>query len=148
MLLSTILSMVILASPQELSITASSITPDVVASYNGVVVQIDADELRSVEEGATVVVSEFPLGADGEVNLRLQRFDVFTEDAQVVIGSQNKRGDFIDAYVTRPNIIFLRGTIERDPSSRVFLALGEHTTNGIPLALAWSLWYVGIVTWA
>ena len=109
MLLSTILSMVILASPQELSITASSITPDVVASYNGVVVQIDADDLRSVEENATVVISEFPLGADGEVNLRLQRFDVFTEDAQVVIGSQNKRGDFIDAYVTRPNIIFLRG---------------------------------------
>ena len=131
MLLSTILSMVILASPQELSITASSITPDVVASYNGVVVQIDADDLRSVEENATVVISEFPLGADGEVNLRLQRFDVFTEDAQVVIGLQNKRGDFIDTYVTRPNIIFLRGTIERDPSSRVFLALGEHTTNGL-----------------
>ena len=30
-----------------------------------------------------------------------------------------------------PNIVLLRGVIEGDPTSKVFLALGEHTTNGL-----------------
>ncbi len=131
MLLSTILSLVLLASPQELSVNKTLSTPEFIASYNGVVVQIDAHELGAIEDNATVVIPAFPLGMDGEVRLRLQRFDVFTNDAEVVLGSQNKRGEFIDTHVARPNIVFLRGTIERDPSSRVFLALGEHTTNGL-----------------
>jgi len=131
MILSTIVTLAILTAPQEISISKALLTPDSIASFNGVVVEIDKDSVRATEENATVVITDFPLGVDGEVDLRLQRFEIFTEGANVVIGSTNKLGEFVDTYAPRPDVVLLRGTIDRDPSSKVFLALGKHTTNGI-----------------
>ncbi|MBT6269405.1 MAG: hypothetical protein HOI88_03555 [Phycisphaerae bacterium] len=133
MVLATILSLsvALLTSSHELSIVKTNSTPKAIASFNGVVVSIEESSLQAVSENATVVVPNFPLGADGEVQLRLQRFDVFTPNAEVVVGSINKAGDYIDTHIARPNLVLLRGTIEGDPSSRVFLALGEHTSNGL-----------------
>ena len=68
---------------------------------------------------------------DASVTLRLQEFDVFTPDAQIVLASVNYLGDTIHRKKSKPDVRLLRGVIEGDPSSRVFLALGEHTTNGL-----------------
>ena len=127
MVLTTILSIALLTSSHELAITKAHNTPNTIAAFNGVVVSIEDSSLQAVSENATVVVPNFPLGADSEVQLRLERFDVFTPNAEVVVGSINKAGDYIDTHIARPNLVLLRGTIVGDPSSRVFLALGEHT---------------------
>ncbi|HIA71962.1 MAG TPA: hypothetical protein EYO01_04610 [Phycisphaerales bacterium] len=131
MVLTTILSIALLTSSHELAITKAHNTPNTIAAFNGVVVSIEDSSLQAVSENATVVVPNFPLGADSEVQLRLERFDVFTPNAEVVVGSINKAGDYIDTHIARPNLVLLRGTIVGDPSSRVFLALGEHTSNGL-----------------
>jgi hypothetical protein len=131
MILSTIVTLAILTAPQEISISKSLTTPDSVASFNGVVVQIDKESVRAIDETSTVVITDFPLGVDGDVDLRLQRFEIFTEDANVVIGSTDTFGKIVNTYAPRPNLVLLRGTIERDPTSKVFLAFGEHTTNGL-----------------
>jgi hypothetical protein len=133
MVLTTILSLsvALLTSTHELTIAKTLNTPKAIAAFNGVVVSFQQDSLQTIGENDTVVIADFPLGTHSEVQLRLQRFDVFTQNAEVVVGVINKAGDFIDTHIARPNLVLLRGTIEGDPSSRVFLALGEHTSNGL-----------------
>ena len=131
MLLSTILSLSILAAPHELSITKSVSTASGIAKFGGVEVTINRATFRGLEHGSSVVVPNFPLGEDKEVSLRLQQFDVFTPDAKVVIGHRNKDGVTVDKESAKLNVVLLRGTITGEPNSRVFLALGKHTSNGL-----------------
>lgn len=53
------------------------------------------------------------------------------EGAELVVGSLDRDGELLQRPIPRPNIVLLRGQIEGDPSSRVFIAFGEHTTNGM-----------------
>ena len=131
MLLSAIVAISMFASPQQLSIEKSKVTPREVVAFNGVVVSIEKESVSNLDIDRTVVVKDFPLGMDGEVNLRLQQFDVFTPDAEIVLGSLNYLGEAVHREKSKPDVVLLRGAIEGDPSSRVFLALGEHTTNGL-----------------
>ena len=80
--------------------------------------------------GATIVIRKFPLGVDRKVDLRLERFEVFTENAKVVVGSTGKDGSIINQPIERPDLVLFRGHIDRDPDAHVFLAFGEHATNG------------------
>ncbi len=132
MFVTTILSLTIMtALPQELSISKVKSTPPEVTAFGGVTLQIDRSALQHVREGEMVVVHDFPLGEDAPVKLRLQRFEVLTEDAKIVTGSVAMDGDVLHRLFPRPNVVLLKGAIEGDPSSRVFLAFGEHTTNGL-----------------
>lgn len=131
MFVSTILTISLLALPHELSISKTAKTPLEVVQFNGVTVEINRNVLTSVQENDIVVVQDFPLGTDAQVNLRLQRFEVLAPDAEVVRGTINIDGDLMHRKFPKPNIVFLKGAIEGDPSSSVFLAIGEHTTNGL-----------------
>jgi len=131
LLVNAILIVSILASTQELSIEKTKVNPPEVAAFNGVAVSINKESLRNTDVHDTIVVRDFPLGMDASVTLRLQEFDVFAPDAQIVLASVNYLGDAIHRKKSKPDVRLLRGVIEGDPSSRVFLALGEHTTNGL-----------------
>jgi len=104
-------------------------TPLEVIQFDGVTVDINRSDLQKVKENDTVIVQDFPLGSDGQVKLLLQRFEVLAPGAEIVRGTINIDGDLLQRQFPKPNITFLKGAIEGDPSSRVFLALGEHTTN-------------------
>ncbi len=131
MLLSTILSISLLASSQELSISKSLDTSPEVASFNGVEVIFNIEDALNIQTNTTVIIPEFPLGVDREVKLRLQRFEIFTPEATVVVGSMNVDGDIVHAQIDKPNIVLLRGSIYNEPNSSVFLALGENASNGL-----------------
>lgn len=131
MFVTTFLSISMLAMPHELSISQNEVTPQEVLQFNGVTVEIDRNTLSDIRENDIVVVEDFPLGTDDQVTLRLQRFEVFTPDAKVVRGSVNIDGEVLQKQFPRPQVVLLKGAIEGDPSSRVFLAIGEHTTNGL-----------------
>jgi hypothetical protein len=131
MFLTTILSFALAALPQEVSISKIEETPREVAQFGGVTVEINQSELQNVQVGEMAVVRDFPLGEDAQVVLRLQRFEVLTEDAEIVTAAVNMNGEVLQRQFDRPNVVLLKGAIEGDPSSRVFLALGEHTTNGL-----------------
>jgi len=131
MFVTAILSLTLMTLPQELSISKVKSTSPEVAAFGGVTLNIDRSGLQNIREDEMVVVHDFPLGEDASVKLRLQRFEVLTEDAKIVTGSVNNDGDVLHRKFPRPNVVLLKGTIEGDPSSRVFLAFGEHTTNGL-----------------
>jgi hypothetical protein len=131
MLLSTLLTISLLAAPQELSITKSIDTPVEIASFNGVEVKFEFEDALNIQNNTTVFIPEFPLGADREVKLRLQRFDIFTPDARVVVGTTNVDGEIVHATMKKPNLVLLRGAIYNEPDSKVFLALGENASNGL-----------------
>lgn len=130
-MLSTLLSISVLAAVQELTIEEAIISPREVALFNGVSISIDKESISEFETGDTVVVPDFPLGTDSKVQLRLQQFDVFSTHAEVVLGSVNYLGDTVHRQTSKPEVILLKGTIEGDPSSKVFISLGDHTTNGL-----------------
>ncbi len=131
MFISTFISFSVLAMPMELSITKTAATPEVVSQFDGVTIDIDRSALQEVQENEIVVVSDFPLGNDKEVKLRLQRFEVLAPNAEIVLGSVNIDGVALHRQMPRPELVLLKGAIEGDPSSRVFIAIGEHTTNGL-----------------
>ncbi len=131
MFATTFLTISLLVAPQEVSIVKSEQTPKEVAQFGGVVVDIQRSVLSDVLENDVVVINDFPLGTDEEVKLRLQRFEVLSPDAEIVKGSVNIDGDVLHRKLPRPNLVLLKGAIEGDASSRVFIAIGEHTTNGL-----------------
>jgi hypothetical protein len=131
MFATTILTISMLAMPHELSISKTTETPLEVIEFNGVTVEIDRSTLQNVQENDTVIVQDFPLGSDGTVKLLLKSFEVLTPEAEIVRGTINIDGNLLQRQFPKPNITFLKGAIEGDPSSRVFLAVGEHTTNGL-----------------
>ena len=131
MFISTILSFSLLAMPQQFSVKKMDNSPREVVQFDGAVIEITGRSLKEIPEGEFIVLEDFPLGNEASVKLKLQRFEVFTEDAQVVIGSVGKDGGIINRAIDRPNVALFKGTIEGDPSSLVFLAVGKHTTNGL-----------------
>ena len=118
-------------APRGFTITKTLVTPPEVAAFNGVSVEINRDELKALPFGSSITIRDFPLGNDYAVNLTLERFDVFTDDAVVVVASMNQNGRVDEQHIPKPDVILLRGSVEGDENSRCFLALGKQTTNGI-----------------
>ncbi len=131
MFISTVLAISTFAMPHSLTIEKTAYTPIEVVQFDGVTIEVDRLELQRIQEGDVVEIHDFPLGNEREVELRLQRFEVLDQDADIVVGSVNSDGEVIHRQIPRPNLVLLRGAIVGDPSSRVFIAIGEHTSNGI-----------------
>lgn len=131
MFVSTLLSLSLLVMPLSFAIETNKDTPIEVVQFDGVTIELNQEMFKHIRAEDSVRFRNFPLGNDSEVQLILTKFDAFTPDAEVVTASMNFEGKAIHRAFPRPNITFLKGAIEGDPSSRVFLAIGEHTTNGI-----------------
>ncbi len=78
--------------------------------------------LRHVQE---VIITAFPLDAVTRVDLDLSRFEILSDDAQVIV---HTAAGAIE--VSPPDLVLLRGTVAGRPGSRVFLALTPRGTNG------------------
>ncbi len=131
MILSTILTCSLLVAPQEFTVAQARLTPSTIAQFGGVELIINQNAFEEVPLGATIVIRDFPLGIDREVDLRVERIDAFTDLAQVVVSRVDAKGHIINEPIERPDVVLLRGSIDRDPSATVFLAFGQYTTNGI-----------------
>ncbi|MBT7657645.1 MAG: hypothetical protein HN568_04465 [Phycisphaerae bacterium] len=131
MFVSTLLSLSLLVMPSSFTIEKNKKTPIEVVQFNGVTIELKQELFQHVLVEDSVYLHNFPLGNESEVKLILTKFEAFTQGAEVVKASMNFEGKAVHRALPRPNISFFKGAIEGDPSSRVFLAVGEHTTNGI-----------------
>jgi len=114
----------------ELSITKSLQVPPAVARFNGIPLNIDKEAMLAISVGEQIRVMNFPMSPNRNVDLDLQRFNVFTNDAVVVIASMDSHGRIVERPADFPDVVLLRGGIAGEPGSKVFLAIGKHTTNG------------------
>lgn len=86
--------------------------------------QLAHDQLKSVLPGEHVRVERFVM-PDGQVDLELDRFEVLTDDAQLVVGVQGQQHE-----LPRPEVILLSGIVAGDAQSQAFLAISPYGTNG------------------
>lgn len=108
----------IVASP--LRVIAGPQTPAVTA------LALDRDSYQGLKNTASVVLTGFPLDARRRVDLQLQQFTVFTDDARIVVGTADG-----DVPLPRPDVVLLRGKIAGEPDSSVFLSLSPSGSNGV-----------------
>lgn len=99
-----------------------------------VAVTIDSGDLDRFR-ASDVTLTGFPIPG-GSVDLRLEAFDVLAPDAEVLVVTAQG-----EVPMPRPEVVTLRGTVEGDADSRVFLSLspwGSHAlieTEGKRFAL-------------
>ncbi len=79
--------------------------------------------LKQIDE---TVLTGFHLEAATQVDLVVERFDVFASDAQILASSVDG-----DLPLPKPEVVLLRGAIVGQPESTVFLALSPHGSNGV-----------------
>jgi hypothetical protein len=87
--------------------------------------EFDADGYRAIEPHSALRLRGFRLAAGASVDLDLQRFDILTPDARLVVADGDREVD-----VERPDMLLLRGAVVGAPGSSVFLSLSPHGGNG------------------
>ncbi len=118
------------AAPHELVVQAVP-SPAAVAQFGGQAIAIDLHDGHGIEPGEAVRITDLPLADGTPVSLTLEAFDVFTTDARLVHATLGADGRIVEVDMPRPECVLLRGHVEGAPHSRVFLAVGAHTTNGV-----------------
>ena len=94
---------------------------------NGITaLSLDHDAYANIGRLQAFDIADFPLSEDRQVDLHVRRIDVFSVDAQVVIGSG--KGD--QPLLARPDVVLLSGEVVGVPGSIVFLGLSPHGTHG------------------
>ncbi|MCH2143004.1 MAG: M12 family metallo-peptidase [Phycisphaerales bacterium] len=109
-------------------VSESSVQPPDVTAFGGVAVTIDHQRVGEVRSGE-IWRAALPTGSGQTLLLELERFEVFTEDASLVVASVID-DRVIERPAARPDVVFLRGRVVGDTSSRAFLALGPSCVNG------------------
>ena len=86
--------------------------------------QIHLDALADVEIGDHVRIENFQ-AVGAEYDFELDRFEVLTDDAELVVGTKDGM-----VALPRPDVILLSGIVAGDADSRVFLSYSPYGTNG------------------
>lgn len=86
--------------------------------------QIHLDALADVEIGDHVRIENFQ-AVGAEYDFELDRFEVLTDDAELVVGTKDGM-----IALPRPDVILLSGIVAGDADSRVFLSYSPYGTNG------------------
>lgn len=86
---------------------------------------LDYESLATTRMGHTVELRDFPLEANRDVDLVLERFSVLAPGAQTIIVDADGNEEHVDA-----NVALFRGYAAEDPESRVFIAVSPHGTHG------------------
>ncbi|MEW5874886.1 MAG: M12 family metallo-peptidase [Candidatus Zixiibacteriota bacterium] len=81
--------------------------------------------MGDLKEAGQVTIRDFPISASITVDLSLETFQVF--DAATQFLAVGKNGE---TPVSPPDIVLLRGQIEGNPGSQVFLGVSAHGING------------------
>ncbi|MCR9076001.1 MAG: hypothetical protein NXI07_08170, partial [bacterium] len=86
--------------------------------------QIHLDALTEVEIGDHVRIENFQ-AVGAEYDFELDRFEVLTDDAELVVGTKDGM-----VALPRPDVVLLSGIVSGDADSRVFLSYSPYGTNG------------------
>lgn len=108
-------------NPLKVEATRGGVAPGATA------LRVDAPSYDALLGAELAVFEGFVLdqAAGTRVDLELERFDVFTPDAMLVVATP--RGEVLTA---RPDIQFWRGEVRGVPGSRVFLGITREGANG------------------
>ena len=89
---------------------------------------LDAARYAQLRQVETVTVTGFPLDAATRVDLDLTRFEILTDDAQIIVHTADGAVEVAPA-----DVVLLRGTVAGWPGSRVFMGLTPRGANGFIL---------------
>lgn len=89
---------------------------------------LDPADYARVQSGTTdrVLVTDFAVTRDRRLDLDLRRVEIFSEGAEIVLGSAQG-----DVSIAKPDVVLLTGQVAGHPDSHVFLGLSPHGSNGI-----------------
>ncbi|TVQ63908.1 MAG: hypothetical protein EA378_00505 [Phycisphaerales bacterium] len=96
-------------------------------SLVGIAVELDADLIAAMAETPRFFVRDFALEGGDLVDLELEPFSVFAENAQRVFVDE---GGVEIVREGAPGVSLFRGSVVGAKASTVFFALGEHGANG------------------
>ena len=88
--------------------------------------RFDDSTYELLQSSKNVVLADFILGENRQVDLALRRIDLFAAEARIVLGTPKG-----DVPLDRPDVVLLGGSILGKPDSVAFLALSPHGSNGI-----------------
>lgn len=97
-----------------------SISPDGVIEL-----AINADALATLREAPSVVIEDFPATATERHTFNLRPFRVFTSDCRGVLAA-----GAMESAAPLPDVTLLRGSVDNDPASIVFLSIAHGAVNG------------------
>lgn len=112
----------------DVAVVASPLSVVNTPTDRGLMLQFNPTVYESLKQSERFVVRDFAMPDGTYVNLELERFEIFAPDARIVIADENG-----DHPMERPDVVLLRGTIAGEESSRVYLGLSPHGTNGFLL---------------
>ncbi|MHA7814810.1 MAG: M12 family metallo-peptidase [Phycisphaerales bacterium] len=86
--------------------------------------QVQLESLSNIQVGDHVRIEDFQ-AVGTQYDLELDRIEVLTDDAQLVVGTKDGMID-----LPRPEVILLSGIVAGDANSRAFISLSPYGTNG------------------
>jgi hypothetical protein len=92
--------------------------------------QVDPSILDGVTDGDVVVMEGFPLDQSRFVTLRLQERSPLAPDARYVVMVADRRGRPVEQELPWPKVHVFSGSVDGDPESDVYLAIGTELVNG------------------
>lgn len=87
--------------------------------------QLDYSNLKQMPIGLPMDISNLKLEKDLNVNLHLERFELLTQDAEVVVVKADGQVESIN-----PSVVLLHGKVIGDDDSMVFIGISSNSTHG------------------
>ncbi|MDP6693127.1 MAG: M12 family metallo-peptidase [Phycisphaerales bacterium] len=91
---------------------------------------LDISKLDLASDQQFVFIEDFPLDKNRRVTLQLEEASAIEHDATFVVMRNDKRGRLVEEELQWPKCFVFRGTVVGEPTSDVFLAIGEEIANG------------------
>lgn len=88
--------------------------------------RFDATHFAAIDRAQRINIAGFPLDRTTRIDLELENFDVYADDAVIVRGSSQG-----DVPSERAPLATLRGSVVGIPGSKVYLAISPLMSNGI-----------------
>ena len=92
--------------------------------------QLDRSQFRSFTRGQFLFMEDFPLDENRHVTLQLEEASALASDATLVVMRHDEQGRLIEEEMAWPDTLVFQGTVVGEPTSEVFLAIGEEIVNG------------------
>ncbi|MCH8823512.1 MAG: hypothetical protein IH984_08405 [Planctomycetes bacterium] len=87
--------------------------------------QLDHASLKQIPIGLPITITNIELEDNLNVNLQLERFELLTQDAKVIVVKSDGQTESIN-----PSVVLLRGTVIGDDDSQVFIGVSHNGTQG------------------
>ena len=92
--------------------------------------QLDVADFADVGRGQHLFMEDFPLGESRRVTLQLEEASALAHDAKLVVMQHDNQGRLVEVELPWPTSYIFRGTVVGEPTSTVFLSVGEKIANG------------------